>query len=537
MSDASDAPARTDAGPRLPVPVAALTGLLGLLAALAAGHLVAAFVGPTASPYLAVGNSAIDLTPVEVKDWAVQTFGTYDKVVLLGGMALVMVLVSVVAGLLSRRSALPGTIVITLFGLVGGVAVYTRPDLGQLALVAPLVSLGAGLAAFRWLHALGLRNVSAPQGHVPATQDADTASLSADTASPRRRFLVGASGVAVGAGVLGLGGQLIGRSRSAQGSRAALGTLEVAEKAPPLPPGADFAKAGTPTFITPNKDFYRVDTALVVPQVRAEDWSLRVHGMVDNELVLDYDDIRGRPLVERTITMCCVSNEVGGPYISTANFIGIELAGVLEQAGVRQGAQQLFSTSVDGWTCGTPVEAALDRERGALLAIGMNGEPLPLEHGFPVRMVVPGLYGYVSATKWLTDIEITTWDARRAYWLDRSWAREAPIKTQSRIDSPQGFEKVPAGNVTVAGIAWAQTIGIEKVEVRLDDGPWREAELSTSVNEDTWRMWRLELDPAPGQHRVTTRATDKSGYTQTGERQGTIPDGATGRHTVLFEVT
>ncbi|PRX45551.1 DMSO/TMAO reductase YedYZ molybdopterin-dependent catalytic subunit [Prauserella shujinwangii] len=520
----------------MPAGAAALTGVLALAAALAMGHLVAAFVGIGASPYLAVGNSAIDLTPAPVKDWAIETFGSYDKVALLGGMAVVMVLAAVVAGLVSRRSALPGTLVIAVFGVVGGVAVYTRPALGQLALLAPLAGLLAGLAVFRWLHALALRGVSAIGEHEIAPPGADTRVQPADTAN-RRRFLVGASGVALGAGVAGLGGQLLGQAKNAEGSRQAIGTLRVADPAPPVPDGADFRRLGTPAFLTPNKDFYRVDTALVVPQVRAEDWSLRVHGMVDRELRLDYADLRSRPLVERTITLCCVSNEVGGPYISTANFIGVELADVLAEAGVRPGAEQLFSTSVDGWTCGTPVEAALDRDRGALLAIGMNSEPLPLEHGFPVRMVVPGLYGYVSATKWLTDIEITTWDARRAYWLDRGWAREAPVKTQSRIDAPEAFEKVPSGRVTVAGIAWAQTTGIAKVEVSIDDGPWRPTELSTAVNEDTWRMWRIDVDLRPGQHKVVCRATDRSGYTQTDRRQPTVPDGATGRHTVLFEVT
>ncbi|PXY32771.1 molybdopterin-binding protein [Prauserella muralis] len=491
--------------------------MLALAAALAGGHLVAAFVGPNASPYLAVGNSAIDLTPAWLKDFAVRTFGTYDKLVLLGGMAVVLVLVAVAAGLLSRRTAWPGVVVVVALGVLAGFAVHTRPDLGQLALLAPAVSLLTGLVVFRWLHARGL------------------AVAEGIHAASRRRFLTGVGGVAAGAGIAALTGQLVGRAKDAGSSRRAVGELKVARKAPPIPADADFAKLGTPTFLTPNDAFYRIDTALVVPQVRAEDWTLRIHGMVERELSFDYADIRGRPLVERTITMCCVSNEVGGPYISTANFIGVDLADLLDEAGVRPGAQQLFSTSADGWTCGTPVEDAMDRERGALLAIGMNGEPLPLEHGFPARMVIPGLYGYVSATKWVTDLELTTWDARRAYWLDRDWAREAPVKTQSRIDAPKGFQTVPPGRVVAAGIAWAQFTGIAKVEVRLDDGPWQEAELSADVNDNTWRMWQLELDVRrPGSHQLTCRATDKSGYTQTAERAPVLPDGATGRHTVTF---
>ena len=277
-----------------------------------------------------------------------------------------------------------------------------------------------------------------------------------------------------------------------------------------------------------------MDTALSVPQVRTEDWSLRLHGMVDREIRYGYGDIRNRPLVERTITMTCVSNEVGGTYVSTANFIGVDLADLLEEAGVRPGAEQLFSSSVDGWTSGSPVAAAMDRGRGAMLAIGMNGEPLPIEHGFPARLVIPGLYGYVSATKWVTDLEVTTWRARQAYWLKRGWSREAPIKTESRIDTPKGFETVPSGKVRVAGIAWAQHTGVDRVEVRIDDGPWREAMLSQQVNLTTWRMWWIEFDAVPGGHQVVCRATDKSGYTQTDIRAGTVPDGATGWHSIAF---
>ncbi|WP_026360425.1 molybdopterin-dependent oxidoreductase [Amycolatopsis nigrescens] len=517
--------ARTDnRPPRLGAAVAALVGVLALAAALAAGHLLAAFLGPNASPFLAVGNGAIDLTPVELKDFAVRTFGTYDKLVLLSGMAVTMLLAAAVAGLLSRRHALPGLVVIGLFGAVGVFAVYNRPDLGAVALLAPVASLVAGVLVFRWLHRRALA----------ALTDRSPEPADAAVAPNRRSFLVAGAGVAVGAGVAGLAGQLVGSGKDVAGSRAAVGKLVPARTAPPIPADADFAKLGTPPFITSNRDFYRVDTALVVPQVTTEDWSLRIHGMVDRELTFGYQDIRGRPLVERTITMTCVSNEVGGPYISTANFIGVELADLLAEAGVRPGAEQLFCTSVDGWNSGTPVAAAMDHGRGAMLAIGMNGEPLPVEHGFPARMVVPGLYGYVSATKWVTDIEVTTWRARQAYWLKRSWAEQAPIKTQSRIDSPKGFENVSGGKVRVSGVAWAQHTGIAAVEVRVDQGPWQRATLSAEVNKDTWRMWWTELDVPPGTHQVSCRATDQSGATQTDRRAGTVPDGATGWHTVSF---
>jgi DMSO/TMAO reductase YedYZ molybdopterin-dependent catalytic subunit len=278
-----------------------------------------------------------------------------------------------------------------------------------------------------------------------------------------------------------------------------------------------------------------VDISLRLPTQPAEDWSMRIHGMVDEEMTLTFDDLLARPLVERTITMTCVSNEVGGPYVSTADFVGVDLRELLLEAGVRPGADQVFTTALDGdFTCGTPTDVVMEPGRGAMLAIGMNGEALPPEHGFPVRMVVPGLYGFVSATKWLADMELTTFDAKQAYWLRRDWGQRAPIKVQSRIDSPRAFASVPAGRVTVAGIAWAQPHGIERVEVRLDGGQWREAELSTEVSGDTWRMWRLDLDLAPGSHTVQSRATDQQGTTQPEERVMPIPDGATGWHSIIF---
>jgi DMSO/TMAO reductase YedYZ molybdopterin-dependent catalytic subunit len=358
----------------------------------------------------------------------------------------------------------------------------------------------------------------------------------ADSAS-RRRFLLTTTGVAVGAGAAGLAGQLISSSRNAEASRAAVGKLVPARAAAPIPADADFAKLGTPSFLTPNNKFYRVDVSLVVPQVTTEQWRLKIHGMVDREVTFNYSDIRNRPLVERTITMTCVSNEVGGPYISTANFIGVDLADLLDEAGVQTGAEQMFSTSVDGWNSGTPVSAALDPNRGAMLAIGMNGEPLPLEHGFPARLVIPGLYGYVSATKWVTDIELTTWKARSAYWLKRGWGEQGPIKTESRIDSPSGFANAKAGKVRIAGIAWAQHTGIDKVELRVDEGDWRQTNLSAEVNKDTWRMWWLDLDVPKGEHQVFVRATDQAGYTQTDQRVGTVPDGATGWHSLSISAS
>jgi DMSO/TMAO reductase YedYZ molybdopterin-dependent catalytic subunit len=301
----------------------------------------------------------------------------------------------------------------------------------------------------------------------------------------------------------------------------------------------DFASAvpGTTRFLTSNADFYRIDVALRIPQLRAADWRLRLHGMVDREITLTFDDLMRRPLVERTVTMTCVSNPVGGDLISTANFVGVDLRGLLLEAGVQQGADQVFCTSTDGFTAGTPTDVVLEQGRGAMLAVGMNGEALPPEHGFPVRMVVPGLYGYVSGTKWIADMEVTTFGRdRQSYWLQRGWAERAPIKTEARIDLPKGFSSVPAGPVDVAGIAWSQPRGIGKVEVRMDGGPWRPAELATEVGGDTWRMWRTRFDLAAGSHTVAVRATDADGNTQTEQRADPVPDGASGWPATIFTV-
>jgi DMSO/TMAO reductase YedYZ molybdopterin-dependent catalytic subunit len=344
--------------------------------------------------------------------------------------------------------------------------------------------------------------------------------------------------VAVGSIVAGGAGSLLrgGVDGSRESVTARLARVGLAERAPAIPAGAAFPELGTPGFLTANPDFYRIDVALQIPVQRAEDWSMRIHGMVDNPVTITFDDLLARPLVERTITMTCVSNPIGGNLVSTANFVGVDLRDLLLEAGVRPGADQLYSTSIDGWYTGTPTDVVMQPDRGALLAVGMNGEALPFEHGFPVRMVVPGLYGYVSATKWLADLELTTFDAKPGYWLERGWAQRAPIKTQTRIDSPLGFATVPAGRVTIAGIAWAQHTGITAVEVRMDGGPWQRAELSTEVNLDTWRMWRTEFTLTPGSHTVQTRATDRSGTVQTESRADPIPDGASGWPATIFTV-
>jgi DMSO/TMAO reductase YedYZ molybdopterin-dependent catalytic subunit len=514
--------------PRLPLSVATFIGVVALGAALAVGQFAAAFVGANASPYVAVGDAVIKMTPGWLKEFAVKSFGTNDKLVLLGVMGVVLVGLAVLAGALSRRNPMPGMVLAIALGIAGVAAVLGESDLGQLGVVAPVASLAIGPWVFSALHRAAGRWIAARD----AVTNVAGAELAGDN---RRRFLLTTGGVVVGAGVAGIAGKVIADANNVEGSRAAVGKL-VATNQVTVPVGADFASSGTPTYVTPVGDFYRIDTALTIPQLSTADWSLKIHGMVDREITFKYNDIRNRPLVEELVTLTCVSDPVGGPYISNARWIGVPIRDLLMAAGAHPDADQVLSTSVDGYTAGTPIDVLLDPNRGALLAIGMNGEPLPVEHGFPARMVVPGLYGYVSATKWVTDLELTTFAAKQGYWVPRGYSAKAPIKTEARIDKPAAFATVSAGQVVVAGIAWAQTKGIARVEVRVDGGRWQDAQLSTEVSKNTWRMWRAFLDLKPGGHSVQARATDQTGYVQTGDTADSIPDGATGWPSVSFSV-
>jgi DMSO/TMAO reductase YedYZ molybdopterin-dependent catalytic subunit len=348
----------------------------------------------------------------------------------------------------------------------------------------------------------------------------------------RRRLL---TGVAVGlgvAGVTGFGGRLLAATNDVDVRRGAVAKAlpRPSVTAKPIPADADLRIRDLSAFVTPNAEFYRVDTALVVPKVDPATWTLKIHGMVDKPVELTFDDLLKRPLMEADVTLTCVSNEVGGPYIGNARWLGARLADVLREAGIKRDADMLLSVSQDGWTCGTPVDVVMDG-RDALLAVAMNGEVLPTSHGFPVRQVVPGLYGYVSATKWVTEIKVTRFDEDEAYWTPRGWAAQAPIKTQSRIDVPRGGD-VPAGPTTIAGVAWAQHRGVDAVEVQVDDQGWRQAKLAEVPGPDTWRQWSIEWDLTPGRHTISVRATDATGHTQTPNPAPPAPDGATGYHSI-----
>jgi DMSO/TMAO reductase YedYZ molybdopterin-dependent catalytic subunit len=540
-----------ETGRRSPRPRRVLAGLAGLLAAAVAlgiAELVAGFVSPASSPVIAVGDVAITLTPEPVKAFAIRTFGEADKIALIAGTLIVIAVYAVLVGLVSLRSHRLGIAGIAVFGLIGVAAAVTGPAGGPLDGLPSLAGAVAGIVALRALVAplgvpAGPRPEAGPALLEPERRDDQVVSRLREAlgagdrkgaALDRRRFFL-TSGVAVGvAAVAGGGGRLLQRRFDVAEARGALTLPRPASPAAALPAGADLAREvdGLTPLFTANGDFYRVDTALTVPQVRPADYRLSLTGMFDSPRSYTLDDLFGRDdLIERDITLTCVSNEVGGRLAGTARWLGVPLGALLRENGVRSSSDQLVCRSVDGMTIGAPTRSALEVE-DAMLAFGMNGEPLPVEHGFPVRMLIPGLYGYVSACKWLTRIEATTFDAFDAYWIERQWAAEGPIKVASRIDTPAALRSFDAGRRAIAGVAWAQTRGIDRVEVRVDDEDWTRADLSPEVDADLWRQWMLPYDFRAGPHTVTVRATTGDGETQTDARADPFPDGASGRHSI-----
>ncbi|MFB7740918.1 molybdopterin-dependent oxidoreductase [Streptomyces sp. NPDC056132] len=532
------------------VGLAALSGLLSGYAALAVAELVSAAVRPQASPVVAVGGAAIDRTPPAVKDWAIRHFGTNDKLVLQLGILVVLALIAMLLGVIALRHRRIGAAGVLLFGVVGALAAISRPDsTGGTDALPSIVGTVVGAGLLFWL--IGRLRTDRPTFHTVGDDEnagrPPAAVGAAGDGWDRRGFVVAATAAAAastGAGWLGLA--LNGSSgQSAVASRAKVILPRPVSPAAPVPKGAELHIPGISPFFTPNPDFYRVDTALVVPKVDATTWRLTVHGKgVTRPRTVTFDDLihgRAGELIERDVTLACVSNEVGGPYVGNARWIGVRLADLLREVGVvppsKGGpADQLVARSVDGMTIGSPVDDVMDG-RDAMLAVGMNGQPLPFEHGFPVRMLVPGLFGYVSACKWIEDIELTTFDAYDSYWVKRSWARRGPIKTESRIDTPKPFARPAQGTVMVAGVAWAQHRGIDRVEIRVDDGPWQQADLAAQDSTDTWRQWSFPWEAATsGSHTLTVRATDRTGTVQTEQRTPTIPDGASGWHSVVVTV-
>lgn len=507
--------------------MAAIGGLLAALAALASGELVAALVPGARSSVASIGTAVIDRAPPAMKDLAIDTLGTADKPVLIGAVLVVLACAAMGMGVAAAHRLMWGVVGVVGLGLVGLAAASADPSAtGPAAALPALAATGTGVGAL-WVLVRAL-------GHTDALHETATGDAAQDVVD-RRTFLHAATtvgGMALGVGVLGR--WLTTRTASSTApTTAPLPPPDVA--LPPIPTNASLGIDGVTPFTTPTGDFYRIDTALQVPSIDVDRWTLRIHGLVDNPTELTYDQLLDHRIVEADITLACVSNEIGGDLVGNARWRGIRLDDVLADAGVQSGADQLVGRSVDRFTTGSPLETVLDG-RESLIAVGMNGEPLPRIHGFPARLVVPGLYGYVSATKWLTELEVTTFDAFDAYWVPRGWSARGPIKTQSRIDVPRPLSTLSPGTVVVAGVAWAQTRGITKVEVKIDDGPWEAARLSTEVGADTWRQWAYEWQATPGRHDLQVRATDSTGEPQVAERVPPRPDGATGRHNTVVTV-
>ena len=489
-----------------------LSGLLGAATAVGIGELLAGLSAGIPSPLAAIGGVVVDRSPGWLKEFAIATFGTADKTALVFGTVVLAAAIGWLAGAVSRgRRAAMGLV----FGGFGALGAWAAS--GELG-AEPVLVIGATAVAV----AAGIGGFVALAG--PGTPDAPTDGLAEDRS--RRRFL----GMAGAAGVVALTAGVVGRSLSTRAPAApAVAFGPVLDPAVVPGPEHSFAIAGLTPIVVPNPDFYRIDTALVVPRVDPARWSVRVGGLVDTPLELTYDALLAMDLVEEHVTIACVSNEVGGDLVGNARWTGVRLVEVLERAGLQAGATQLIGRSVDGFTVGFPPELVFDG-REPLIALAMNGDPLPAAHGYPARLIVPGLYGYVSATKWLSEIELTTWDAFNAYWIRRGWAKEAPVKTQSRIDLPRG--RVAAGEVVVAGVAWAPLHGVAAVEVAVDGGEWMPCEITEPLSSHAWVQWRGTVQLSPGTHGIAVRATDGTGYVQTADRAAPAPDGATGHHAV-----
>jgi DMSO/TMAO reductase YedYZ molybdopterin-dependent catalytic subunit len=567
----------------------ALAGVLSGVLALGVAQLIAGITSSTSSPIVAVGQLSIDFTPPFLKNFAISAFGSNDKAVLVGGIFVVLVLFAAEIGVLAARRLSYGMIGLGVFVLVGVIAALTRPHASASDALPTLLGGVVAVLALRRLARIAVpppavlapeapprpgsrRSPAAPALPEYITQDQpgpDDPATQADEvpaewqqspAAPRhdgkgrapaggwpggavaplpgpqrRSFITNSAVIAGTALAAGAGGRLLGERGNVTAVRKTLRIPAPTAAAPPLSDGVDLHIPGLSSFITPNSSFYRVDTAIVLPEITPASWQLRIHGMVAKEITLTFDELIRRPLIEDYVTLCCVSNPVAGPYIGNAKWLGTSLKSLLQQAGVRAGATQLLCTSSDGFTSGTPVQVAMDG-RDAMLAVAMNGTVLPVEHGFPVRMVIPGLYGYVSATKWVTDIEVTTFEASRAYWTDRGWDQQAPIKTESRIDVPDGQSALKAGTHQVAGVAWAQHKGVDAVEVRVNKGSWQQARLAKVPDIDTWRQWVWDWDATPGTHLIESRATDRTGYTQTALQAPPEPNGASGYPQIVVKV-
>ena len=514
-----------------PVALAALAGVAAASVVLSVAELIGAFFTARATPVLALGSTFIDFTPSWLKDFAIATFGTNDKLALFVGMAVTIVLLACILGVVAYRKWVLGVAGVLLMGAVIVASVVTRAGVKPLDAIPALIGTLAGLIVLRLLVSRLWRLQLWPD------TDSDLAAKGAGRPATSRRAFFAATGItAAASAIAATGGRMLSAARSniAQ-ARESLQLPAPARPAPAIPAGVQSKAPGVTPWLTPNNDFYRIDTALSVPEINVQDWELRIHGLVEREVRLSFQDLLDAQLIESHVSLTCVSNPVGGNLAGNAKWLGMPIRDVLKMAGPKDGADMVLSTSIDGFSASTPLEVLQD-DRDAMLAIGMNGEALPLEHGYPVRMVVPGLYGFVSATKWVVDLEVTRFADSQAYWTRRGWSERGPIKTMARVEVPKSFAKVPAGRVAIGGTAWAQTRGITRVEVQIDNGPWTEATLSDEASLITWRQWSFDWEATPGPHYIKARATDGTGQVQTDQRADPVPDGASGWQSLMVTV-
>ena len=508
-----------------PLVRAALGGAVAAAVAIGLSELLAGLVPGAPSLVVAVGQAIIDLQPPGAKDVVVALFGEADKLALEILIVAAALAIAAGLGLLARRSLPLAALGFAAAAGLGWLAALrdARTD-PTLAAVSAAVAGAAAIWALSWLMRDG--STPSPLGRTAAVTMPDWS---------RRGFLTRSGALAVGAVAAGaLGRSLLEDQR--RSTALAQATLPHPNQVATLPPGAELTVDGLTPLVVPNADFYRIDTALLVPNVDLASWRLRIHGMVDRETTLTFDQLVSLGTFEQYVTIACVSNLVGGKLVGNAKWTGVRLRDVLDIAGVQPGATQLVGRSVDNWTAGMPTAWVMDPAREPMVAVAMNDAPLPIAHGFPVRLIVPGLFGYVSATKWLKELELTTLEAFDAYWVPLGWAKEGPILTQSRIDVPRAGVRLAAGRVTIAGVAWAPDRGISRVEVAVD-GDWREASISTPISDATWVQWRIDWDATPGDHAISVRATDGRGEVQTAARSDPAPDGARGHHTIIVSVS
>ena len=501
---------------------AALVGVVTGILTLATAEVVSLVVGGRGNPLLSVGSLIIDLVPPGVKSLVIALFDTADKLFLFVVLGLVVLILATGVGLLEHRGTWRGVGLLLVVGLIAITAALTRSGATFIDALPTIAGVIAGGAL--------LRAMTARLGE---WQDAPA--RTSGVHYERRTFLRGLVAVGVSSAIVGAIARSVGAASAAvQQVRNSIRLPAPATAIDALPTDAQLDVAGISPWVTPTADFYRIDTALQVPSIDPSTWKLRITGMVENEIEVGYDELLALPLEEHYATLACVSNEVGGTLIGNALWLGYPIRSLLERAKPTNGADMVLSSSSDGFTAGSPLSALQDPGRAALLAVAMNGEPLPVEHGFPVRMVVPGLFGYVSATKWVVELKVTTFAKDMGYWTPRGWSALGPVKVSSRIDTPR--QQVPAGTVAVAGVAWAQHTGISRVEVRVDNGEWRPATLARAVTADAWVQWSYPWDATSGVHDITVRATDANGLVQTADIAPPDPDGSTGLHRLSVSI-